>query len=111
MKKMYEIEIQRTNISPKQFFTYCKNEMKKRTGIDLEIWCESFEAWTGNNGIPESNIVSNHEDWDEPTKEICKTIAYDWQMFLGKAYNFILEFQFDSENKGFGYMYAIEFER
>lgn len=110
-KKIYEIEIQRNNISPKQFFSYCKAQMKKRTGVDLASWCESYEDWSGESGVPEYNCQSNHEDWDEPVKEICKTTAFDWQMFLGKCYNFILEFQFDTENKGYGYMYAVEFER
>ena len=42
--KIYEIEIQRTNISPKQFFTYCKNQMLKK-GIDLEIWIDEYESF------------------------------------------------------------------
>lgn len=106
---MYEIEIQRTNISPKQFFTYCKKEMEKRTGTSLQVWCDSFQEWSSDKN--ECALETNHEDWEIPVKEICKTKAYEWQMFFGNAYNFIMEFQFDDENKGFGYLFAVEFER
>lgn len=109
MKKMYEVEIQRNNISPRQFFTYCKHQMEKRTGTSLDVWIDDYEAWADNTH--EFDVNSDHEDWDEPVKEICRTKAYDWQFYLGKAYNFIMEFQFDTENKGYGYLYAVEFER
>lgn len=84
--------------------------MKKRTGTDLEGWCQSYEEWAGI-GIPEWCDTWKHEDWEKPALEICKTKAYDWQMYLQNAYNFIMEFQFDDDNKGFGYMYAVEFKR
>ena len=110
MKKMYEIEIQRSNITPKQFFTYCKAQMEKRIGIDLDNWIESYEQWSGENSI-ECDSTWDHDDWEVPVREICKMKSFDVQYFLEKAYNFIMEFQFDTENKGFGYMYAVEFER
>lgn len=110
MKKLYEVEIQRNNINPKQFYTYCRHQMKKRAGVDLEAWCESYKDWSGE-GIPEYNVECYHDDWNEPVMEICKTKAFDYQLFLGKAYNFIMEFQFDDENTGYGYLYAVEFER
>lgn len=43
IKKLYECEIQRNNISPKQFFAYCKNQLKNK-GVDIENWVE-FENW------------------------------------------------------------------
>ena len=111
-KKLYEVEIQRNNITPKQFFTYCKNQIIKRTGEDImSVWCESYESWAGQDGTPEYDCEWNHDDWDIPVKEICREKAFDWRLFLGKAYNFIMEFQFDDEKKGFGYLYAVEFER
>lgn len=107
--KKYEVEIQRTNISPRQFFTYCKKEMKNRTGVSLQTWCDSFEDWSSDKNEYVSECY--HDDWKVPVKEICKTKAYEWHLFLGKAYNFIMEFQFCDENKGSGYLYAVEFER
>lgn len=111
MERLYEIEIQRSNVSPRQFFTYCKKEMFKRTGYSLDGWCDDYETWTGENGTPDFYVESNHEDWDEPKKEICSTKPYEWQLFLANAYNFILEFQFDTDKKGYGYLYAVEFRR
>lgn len=43
MTKLYEHEIERTNITPKQFFTYCKKQLEKK-GINLEDWVD-FESW------------------------------------------------------------------
>lgn len=107
MKLLYEHEIQRSNISPKQFFTYCKNQLEKK-GINIENWVE-YEDWI--SPIFTYDSMSKHEDWEEPETEICKTKPYEWQLFLQKAYNFILEFDFWDENKGFGYLYIKEFER
>ena len=107
MKKLYEYEIQRTNITPKQFFTYCKNQLKKKN-FDIENRV-GFDDWESPFAPYESTC--NHEDWEEPQKEICKTKPYEWQLFLQNAYNFIMEFDFYDENKGFGYFYIIEFER
>lgn len=107
MNKLYECEIQRSNIAPKQFFTYCKNQLKNK-GIDIEIWAD-FEEW--KSPITPCNSTSNHEDWEEPQKEICKLQSYNWQLFLQNAYNFIMEFDFWDDNKGFGYLYIIELER
>ena len=108
MKKKYEVEIQRRGISPRQFFSYCRREMKKRADVDLSGWCESYEEWSRTDN-PYSNRCF-HEDWDKPALEICHTEAFNWQFFLGGAYNFIMEFQFDTENSGVGYMFAVEYE-
>ena len=29
-KKMYDMEIERNNVTPRQFFTYCCNRMRKK---------------------------------------------------------------------------------
>ena len=109
---MYTVEIQRNNITPRQFFTYCKNQIEKRTGEDImSIWCESYEAWSGEDGVPEYDNYCKHDDWDDPVMEICKTKAFDWQLFLGKSYNFIMEFEFDTEKKGHGYLFLMECNR
>lgn len=111
MKKIYEVEIMRSNITPRQFFTYCKKQMEQRTGHKLTDWCETYDDWSGASDMPESNDTWEHEDWDEPALEVCKMKAFDWQFFLSRAYNFIMEFDFQDENHGYGYMYAVEFER
>ena len=94
--KIYEVEIQRSNVSPKQFFSYCKRQFEKKTGITFG-WIESFEEWASpayqNSGI-DSNIVK----------------PYEYHLFERGSFNFIMEFTFDEDNMGYGYMYAIEYE-
>ena len=106
-RKLYEIEIQRSNISPKQFFTYCKKHLESK-GLDIENWVD-FENW--ESPITPCNETSNHEDWETPQKEICKLQPYDYQLFLAGAYNFIMEFDFYDDTKGFGYLFMTEYER
>lgn len=107
MKKLYEHEINRNFVTPKQFFTYCKKQLNKKD-IDIENWVE-FENW--ENPIAPCNNTWKHEDWEKPQKEVCKLQPYNWQLFLQNSYNFIMEFDFWDENKGFGYLYIKEYER
>lgn len=110
MNKLYEVEIQRSGISPKQFFSYCRREALRRTGVDvLPIWIDSFEDWTEN--ATGYSCDTYHEDWDEPVHEICRTKPYDYHYFITGAYNFIMEFDFDDDKSGHGYLYAVEYER
>lgn len=99
-EKMYEVEIERTNISPKQFFSYCKRELKKRADIDLEGWVEEYSTW------------ENGSDFEvkEPD-ETCKEKPFNFHYYNYNGYNFIMLFDFYEENNGFGYMYAMEFVR
>lgn len=108
MKKMYEIECQRTNVTPKEFFEYCKKQAAKK-GLDIECWTD-FEHWS--NPIAKANYHTNEIENEEGTfRETIKIMPYDLQYYFQKAYNFIMEFQFDTDTKGFGYMYAMEYER
>lgn len=100
-KKIYEIEIQRRNISPRSFFTYCDKQMKKKCGVGLDCWLDDYDDWAR-----ESNGYNTRTE-----DEICKCLPYDVQMFARDGYNFIMEFQFDDDKKGYGYLYAVEFER
>ena len=36
-------------------------------------------------------------------------MPFEWHLYLQGAYNFIIEFDFDTENRDFGYMYALEY--
>ena len=81
----------------------------KKKGVDIECWTD-FDHWS--NPIQESPYHTNeHKNEEETLREIIKVTPYDLQYYFQKAYNFIMEFQFDSETKGCGYMYALEFER
>ncbi|MCD8214405.1 MAG: hypothetical protein LUC97_01970 [Clostridiales bacterium] len=102
-KTMYECECERNNISPRQFFSYCKRKLKEK-GCDIEIWA-SYEDW-----IDEENEYSRMAHYDEGRNSICTQRAYEWQIYSSQEYNFILEFEFDDDKRGHGYMYAVEFE-
>lgn len=108
MKKLYEVEVQRSNITPKAFFSACTKVMQKH-GADMESWV-AYEDWANENQLTYRS-ESKHDDWDEPRREICAAGPWKMQLFLEHAYNFILEFDFDTSKKGTGYLYAIEFER
>lgn len=100
MKQVKELEIQRTGISAKQFYTYCKKKYAEKVNDDLENWT-TFSEWV--NPSYSYDISNNHEDWDEPKKEILKIQPYEIHEFLQDAYNFILEW-----NDNIGYMYHVE---
>lgn len=95
--KLYEIEIERTNISPKQFFTYCKKQFEKRTGENLDMWID-YEQWI--NPVQKSNTRTK--------EETCVLQPFEHHLYYKGAYNFIMEFDFWDDNRGFGYLYAYE---
>lgn len=106
--KKYEIECQRSNVTPKQFFEYCRKRCELQN-LDIESWV-SFEDWVSPISKEEYHRT-DHKDWETPQTEIIKFMPYDFQMYLQNTYDFIMEFEFDTEIKGHGYLYAIEFER
>ena len=108
MKTLYKVEMQRSNITPRSFFTACTTAMQKK-GADIADWTD-YDSWTNDRQTPYYS-KEKHEDWDEPRCEIYSVAPYKIQMFLASAYNFILEFDFDTDKKGSGYLFAVEFER
>lgn len=100
------VESMRHNITPRQFFTYCKKQAEKK-GISLEDWI-SFDDWTDSSiNIPFSR--NDHEDWTPPQREEYKAVLLDWHVYLEGAYTFIFEFTYDdNESTGCGYMYIYE---
>ncbi len=102
---MKMVECTRNNTTPKVFYNYCKKKAEK-LGIDLSCWSE-YEDWADkNSGFP--YFSNNHEDWDEPKRECGHWKAFDVQLYLQGAYNFIMEFNFDDDKKGTGYFYICE---
>lgn len=108
--KLYEVEVTRRNVSPKQFFDYCASRFLAKTGTNIDCWI-SYEDWI-NPLQPEDYHRYEHTDWDPPAIEAIKYQPYDCQMFLSNAYNFIMEYEFGATDyDGQGYMYAVEYER
>ena len=105
--KIYEYEMQRAYVTPNQFFTYCKKQLENK-GFDIENWIE-YESWI--NPQSSCNNTWDHRNEENPYIEICKMQPYDHHLFLSNAYNFIMEFEYDTDSKGHGYLYIVEFER
>ena len=100
---MYECECNRTNISPKQFYSYCRKKLMEKAGVKITDWVY-FEDWGAP--IQQYYRTSKHEDWDEPAYEISRVMPFDYHLYLEGAYNFIMQW-----DDGHGYMYVIEYER
>lgn len=105
MEKRYELEVSRSNITPKQFYNYCKKRFEEKTPTFLESWLE-YEQWESPITIQDYEYTKHNNGLIEASK----IKPYEFQIFLQNTYNFILEFEFDKDNKGHGYMYAVEFD-
>lgn len=99
-----EVESSRNSMKPRAFFNYCKH-LAESHGIDIHDWVSDFRTW----GNPDTQC---DDEWnnDDGTKEICRTLPYNWQFYRSDSYNFIMEFEFYTETKGTGYMYIAEWE-
>ena len=102
-KKLYEVEIQRSGITPKAFYNICKREVERRTEYraTLTEWIDDFRTW--EEPIYPTKTTSRNE--------ICTVEPLRVQYFLRDGYNFIMEFDFWDEKKGVGYLYIVEYER
>lgn len=69
--------------------------------MDLESWI-IFEDWTDEKASPDFIDKSSF-------KEICDYRTYNTHLYFKGLYNFIIEFTFDNDKSGYGYMYAVEF--
>jgi hypothetical protein len=106
MKTLFQVECQRTNVTPKQFYSYCKTQALKQ-GLTLDDWID-YDYWTDEKTkIPYH--TDEHSDWDVPQREANKAMPFDHQMYLQNGYNIILSFDFWDDKKGCGYMYAVAF--
>lgn len=107
MEKIYEVECQRNNVTPMEFWNYCKKRTEAKSGY---LWLDDFSDWESPLR-PEEYHVNEHKDWESPQKEALKFKPFDCQMFLQNAYNFIMEFEYDTETRGHGYLYVVEYGR
>lgn len=91
------IEIDRYFKSVKAFYNYCEKMCTKK-GMDIHDWMESLEQF--KNPIQRSNSRNN--------EETCVLQPYNFHLYFKNSYNFIMEFDFYTENEGFGYLYIKE---
>ena len=76
--------------------------------MNIGAWAD-FDEWKKPT-FPEKGHTNKHSDWDVPVTEYIKIMPYDMHLFLQGAYNFIMEFEFDDEKIGHGYLYVTEYE-
>lgn len=108
-ERLYEIECTRKNVSPKEFFSYCAKRCKEN-GAVLTDWIEYNDWIKPSCPGPFGRYEYSHEDWAHPLREVIKYMPYDFQIYLEDTYNFIMEFEFDTETKGHGYFYLLEYD-
>lgn len=106
----FEIEIQRSNITPAQFLAYVRSRVDAKGGhwyrsdLDLRWFKNEDSRWNCSYsfGLPGERGASS---------EVNKDMAYDKQTYIlnfdGSVYNEIVEFDFDDEKTGHGYYYLV----
>lgn len=100
------LESSRSNITPKDFFNYCKRLCEKHD-IDITSYI-TFEEWSICHSPKYS--VEDHKLWDTPLHEINKYYPYNVHLYLQGNYNFILEFYYDNMHFGKGYFHIAEYK-
>lgn len=110
-KKVNEVEIQRSNITPREFYWYCKKELKRKTGLSLEDWI-SYQDWVSPGPALKCETHKNEHQFDDGTTQVehVKYQPYNMQIYVSDTYNVILEFDFWDDRIGCGYFYHTEYE-
>lgn len=114
MKKLFELELTRNDVTPAQFLAYVRR-MCKQHGIDcFEMSARDFAAgqsW-GNDEYMNTRYVGGTPSTRPCESEICKATPYDHQTYIhnfdGETYNEIIEFTFDDEKTGHGYFFTVQ---
>ncbi|MDR1915979.1 MAG: hypothetical protein LBQ58_05335 [Synergistaceae bacterium] len=118
----YQLEIQRNNVTPSEFFSYIRKRCKVKgiePGIDLDL-----DQFANHQGSDYRYYVEDEQkicyadgyrtvlpaDTAPCKSEICRELPYDWQFYFrnfdGSFFNVICEFTFSDESRGFGYFYT-----
>lgn len=115
MKKLFELELTRNDVTPAQFLAYVRR-MCKAHGIDcFELSARDFaEGDHWGNEYWNTRYVGGTPSTRPCESEICKGLPYDRQVYIrnfdGTTYNEIVEFTFDDEKTGHGYFYTVQTE-
>lgn len=111
-KKLFEIEIQRRDVTPAQFLSYVRRSVDKKggQGFRSDLSLSYFAAgedlnFDYNDGTPSVNACEAERSVSKP---------YEMQTYVrnfdGSVYNEICEFDFDDEKTGHGYYYLLNTE-
>ena len=117
----YEIELQRSNVTPAKFFAEIRFACKKK-GIEFNLDLDEFASPShtynasyfviGDKKIGYCGGTRYEDDADKAAckSEVCRVLPYDYQTFVlnfdGYCFNEICEFTFDDEKRGHGYYYT-----
>lgn len=109
--KTFEIEIQRSNVTPAQFLAYVRSRVDAKGGEMLRSDL-SLDYFKRGDDL---NFDIHHEEPEfDGLHEKSVSKPYEMQTYLrysnGAVYNEICEFEFDSEKTGHGYYYLVNVE-
>ena len=110
-----EVEFSRTNVTVGQFLAYVRAQLKKRGLVDW-IGSLDYEDFIADNGV---DGKTDHKAKNDEVYtlygieyELVRDLPYNKQTFEKKAngqvYHEIIEFIFDSENRGHGYYCLVD---
>lgn len=107
-KKIFEIEIERNNVTPAQFLAYLRQMQKRHPEMANDFDLRMFATDEGYD----SSYTDGTPDTKPCEAETCKGRAYDKQTYIrnfdGSCYNEIIEFQFWDDKTGYGYYYTVQ---
>ena len=116
MKKLFELELTRNDVTPAQFLAYVRRMCKAHEIDCFEMSARDFAAgqsW-GSDEYMNTRYVGGTPSTRPCESEICKAMPYDHQTYIrnfdGSVYNEIIEFTFDDEKTGHGYFYTVQTE-
>lgn len=107
--KVFEIEIERFNVTPAQFLAYLRSMQKKHPEMANDFSLEAFkgEGWSiaYNDALPSERPCESERITDKPFEKQTYLRNFD-----GSTYNEIIEFEFDDDRTGHGYYYTVQID-
>ena len=108
--KTFEIEIERSNVTPAQFLAYLRTMQKKHPEMSNDFNLAYFKAGNDLNfeyhdGTPETRPTAAEKSVSRPYAMQTYILNFD-----GSIFNEICEFEFDDETTGHGYYYTVNYE-
>ena len=105
-----ELELSRRNVTPGQFLAYVRAQIKKHDFESISACDIDYDYWKRGDDM---NFYYYNDPENHPACKSERSVSkpYEEQTYIlnwdGSVYNFILEFQFETEKAGFGYFYFI----
>ena len=110
---MFEIEIERNNVTVSEFLSYVRRTVDKKGGAMLrsDLGLQYFRRGDDLNFSIDHKRANDECFQSGCENEKSVSHPYEMQTYIrwanGSLYNEICEFEFDNENRGHGYYYLI----